>query len=180
MYVNIPLVPFSSIWTFMLQCDASDITNCLLKAPNINSAIKNFLKREVKKGDPAERFAKTLKDVLASQNEVRSQQFVAEAMPKFVNHLHSVACYAYFEVVGKLAAAVVDKYADDFNATFEIADGVLSYKDETRFKKISDEALAILRNGLKEQGFGDSAFMKNITMLSIFERPVIEVLAPKF
>jgi hypothetical protein len=51
---------------------------------------------------------------------------------------------------------------------------------EAKFKKIADEALSILRNGLKENGFGDSAFMKNVTMLSIFERPVIEVLAKKF
>lgn len=164
----------------MLECTADDITTCLLKAPNINAAVKNFLKREVKKGDPAEKFAKNLKDILTSSDEKRSLQFISEAMPKFVNHLYSVACYAYFDVVGKLASSVVEKYADDFNATFEVNDGKLSYKDEAKFKKIADEALAILRTGLKENGFGDSPFMKNVTMLSIFERPVIEVLAKKF
>lgn len=164
----------------MLDCTASDINTCLRKAPNVNSAVKNFLKREVKKGDAAEKFAKTLREILSSPDEARSLDFITASMPKFLNHLYSVACYAYFEPIGKLASSVVEKYADGFNATFEVQNDALVYKNEGEFKRISDEALAILRAGLKDMGFGDSLFMKNVTMLSIFERPVIEVLAKKF
>ncbi len=164
----------------MLECTAEDIAQCLKKAPNINSAIKNFLKREVKKGDPAEKFAKSLRTVMSAPTEGAALKFVEESLPKFQNHLYSVACYAYYEFVSQLAGSVVEKYADDFNATFEInEEGQLKYKDETKFKTISDKALEILRKGLNDAGFGGSPFMKNVTMISIFERPVIDVLAPK-
>ncbi len=164
----------------MLECSATDIHNCLRKATNINAAVKNFLKREVKKGDPSEKCAKTLKDIFGSQDQARSLDFVATSMPKFLNHLYSIACYAYFEPIGKLASSVVEKYADDFNATFEVQNNILAYKNEGEFKRISDEALSILRSGLKDMGFDDSPFMKNVTLLSIFERPVIEVIAERF
>ena len=150
----------------MLECTNEDIFVCLKKAPNINAAIKNFLKREIKKGDPAERFAKSLKAAFSSPNEEAAKKFIAESLPKFQNHIYSVACYAYYEIVSKMAETVVSEYADEFNATFEIQDGVLTYKDESKFKKISDNALGILKNGLKDAGFGDSPFMKNVALIS--------------
>lgn len=163
----------------MLECSAEDIAQSLKKAPNINAAIKNFLKREVKKGDPAEKFAKSLRSAISSPGDGVALKFVEDSLPKFQNHLYSVACYAYYEFVSELAGSVVEKYADDFNATFEINEGQLKYKDEGKFKTISDKALEILRKGLNDAGFGGSPFMKNVTMISIFERPVIDVLAPK-
>ncbi|MDZ4786037.1 MAG: hypothetical protein SGJ02_08170 [bacterium] len=160
----------------MNECTADDITEVLKKAPNVNSAIKNFLKREVKKGDSSEKFVKSLRDVLLSKNETAARDFISGALPKFLNHIYSIACYAYFESMSKLAENIVEKYADDFNATFEIIEGKVKYKDEKKFKVISSEALKIIHETLAAQGFAESAFMKNVALISVFERPVIDVL----
>lgn len=164
----------------MLECTADDIYEALDKAPNVNAAIKNFLKREGKKGDPSERFAKGLRQVFSTNNEVLRKKFINDTMPQHLNYFYSVACYAYFEFVSKLAENIVNQYADDFNNTFEIVENKLNFKDRAKFDAISAQALDMMDAELKELNFSGSQFMRNVALISVFEQPVIEILAPKF
>ncbi len=162
----------------MLECTVDDIYDVLVKAPNINSAVKNFLKKEAKKGQPSEKFAKSLRDAFGSKNEERAKRFIDDSMTPHMSYIYSITCYAYFEFVSKLAEAIVNKFADDFNSTFEIVDEKVNFKDEKKFKTISEQALKIINENLNEFGFTDSNFMKNVALISVFERPVIDILTP--
>lgn len=157
----------------MLEYTAQDAYTVLKKSTNINAAIKNFIKREIRKGDPGEKFAKNLRNVLISKNEQTALDFIDGALPQFTNHLVTIACYAFPEFINNLVEEIVEKYADDFNATFEVTEDRLGYKDKAKFESIAKEAIGIIREKIKAEGMGDSPFMRNVIYLSIFEPAVI-------
>ncbi len=162
----------------MLPYTVSHILDAFAKAKNLNASMKNFLKREVKRGDPAEKFTKDLRDVLLSDDVNRSEQFFAKHLPKYESHLFVAAGYAHYDLVNGLAASIVERYADDFNATYEVQDEKLTYKDRPNFEKLAKEAITLISAGLKPSGLDGSPFMLNVVFVSIFTREVIGAIEP--
>ena len=163
----------------MLPYTNKEIVDCFLSAKNPNSAVKTFLKKEVKKGDQAGKFAKTFRSVLTSadtQKESRVGGFVEKYLPDYEMHFISIASYAHPEIVENVANEIIDQFAEEFNETYEMDGDDLKVKDKTNFDRIGKQSLGIIDSKLTEHGFGSNAFLKNVVMVSIFDYKVLEVV----
>jgi ribosomal protein S17E len=153
-----------------------DVVGSLKRAGNINAALKNFLKREVRRGDPAERFVKDLREVMVGKDETRALNYIEKRRPGFDSHLVAIGSYAHSEMVMVLANQIVEKYADRFNATYEVKDEDIAVKDKKEFESIMKEVSGVITQTLKEAGFGDSVFMQSVIFSTVFDRPVLRYL----
>lgn len=155
-----------------------DVANCFLNAKNPNAAIKNFLKREVQKGDPSVKVVKDLKSILTSAEGVRQERlhaFFERHMEKYEKHFMSVAGYAHAEVVNPIADEVIEEFAEAFNETFEEADSGIVVKDRKKFESIAKKAVEKISTELKKSD-SDSVFLQGVVVVSIFEQPVLDEL----
>jgi len=153
-----------------------DVVGSLKRAGNINSALKHFLKREVRRGDPAERFVKDLREVMLGKDDTRALSFIDKKRPGFDSHLIAIGSYAHSEMVMNLANEIVEKYADKFNATYEVQDDDIALKDKKGFETIMKEVTEIISTNLKGAGFGESVFMRSVVFSTVFDRPVLKYL----
>jgi len=153
-----------------------DIVASLKRSDNLNAALKHFLKREVRRGDPAERFVKDLREVFAAKESTRALAFIEKKRPAFDSHLVAIGGYAHGDIVMGLASEIVEKYADSFNATYTVVGEDLEVKDGAGFDRIVAEAIAIVTARLTDAGFGDSPFMQSVVLATVFDRPVLRYL----
>ena len=170
----------------MLPFTNEDAVAVLMKAPNLNSALKNFLKREIKAGDPAGRFIKDLKSLSSSIQIKPFEDYVAQSRPAFDNHLLVIGKYAQVDQVNNIVGLIVEQYAEDFNSSYqteELAEGAqkIAVTDKPKFEKIVKAAVDIISKEQATAGYPDSNFFKNLVLLSVFDRPVLDhILAQGF
>ena len=160
----------------MFSFTTEDVVGSLKRAGNINSALKNFLKREVRRGDPAERFVKDLREAMLGKDEARAFQYIDKKRPGFDSHLIAIGSYAHSEMVMTLANQIVEQYADRFNATYEIQSDDIAVKNKKEFDAIMQEVSGIVSKNLKDKGFGESVFMQSVVFSTVFDRPVLKYL----
>jgi hypothetical protein len=154
---------------------SEDVVGTLKKSANINSAIKNFLKRQAAQGgESSARFAKDLRDVLLSKQEAGALTFVDRNVEKFSPHLLAIGAYAHAELVDKVAGKIVTKYADDFNSTYTSNGEEIKVSNQTKFNSIMKNAASEIGADLEESGFADSQFLRAIVLNAIFEPPVLK------
>jgi hypothetical protein len=153
-----------------------DIVESLKRSANLNAALKHFLKREVRRGDLAERFVKDLREVFAAKDPTRALGFIEKKRPAFDSHLVAIGGYAHGEIVMAIANEIVEKYADSFNATYAVVGEDIEVRDSAGFDKIVGEAVAIVTARLTAAGFRDSPFMQGVVLATVFDRPVLRYL----
>ncbi len=165
-----PVLPFTT----------DDAVTVLKKSQNLNSALKNFLKREIKAGDPAGRFIKDLKDLSDRTQTEPLKKYLDNSRPHFDGHLLAIGRYAHVDAVNSIVGQIVDRFAEDFNATYEIeesggseAQGI-KVKDANKFKSIVDQAFKLIDDQQGVAGYSQSTFFKNLVLLSVFEKPVLD------
>ncbi len=158
----------------MFEFDANDVVTSLRKAKNINSAIKNFLKKEMRAGVEGERFVKDLRDRLLSSNVERAKSFVEPQLPRYAAHLLGIGRYAFSEMVLPVSEEIVDKYADSFNASYVKENGEVVIKDEKTFTAIVKATLERAEQQLTSSGIEATPFMKSLFMVGIFEEEVLK------
>jgi len=163
----------------MLKFSSDQIVDCLMSAKNPNAAIKNFLKKEVQGADAlaAARFAKELRDIFATRHRATRENiktFIEAHLPEYENHLLCIARYAHFDVVQLTAEQVTSKFAEDFNATYEVKDKEISISDPATFKKISKETIKAVDKAVKDSGRQGGDFLRNVMLASIFDREVLQ------
>ena len=163
----------------MLPFTAQDTVAVLKKSGNLNAALKNFLKKELKAGDPASRFVKDLRELVDSPNTARLELYIQNSKDKFPAHLIGIGRYAHLEASGKIVETIIEKYAEDFNKTYEEIGETIKVTDKKKFDEIVKQALTTIDTGAKECGFADSAYFKNIVLQSTFNPPVLAVIFPK-
>lgn len=152
--------------------DSSEIAQNLRRSPNINAAVKSFLKREVKKGDGAERFIKDLRDVLLSKNEQLAAEFLERRLSQYEPYVVALGGYAHADFVTALAGRIVEKYADEFNATYQVWGESVTVADPQRFNQIVGEVLKLVADEIDQKGL-PGYFMKCVILNAIFDRPVL-------
>lgn len=157
----------------MINFTNTDAVRCLRRSENLNGAFKNFLKREVRKGDPAARFVKDLKEIMLAADDARAEGYLAKKLPQFTPYLLGIGGYAHADTLGHLKESIINVHADRFNATFSIDGEKLKVSDEATFKQITKAVLTEIDKTLREKGFEDSAFMQGIVLASVFEPLVL-------
>ena len=158
----------------MLQFTTDDAVTVLTKAANLNSALKNFLKREIKPGDPAGRVVKDLKDLSSPSHSKQLADYLGRSRPAFDGHILAIGKYAHADAVNGIVGTIIDRYAEEFNSTYETQDESIKVTNEKRFKQIVDEAIALIETQQSAAGFGNSKYFKSLVLLSVFDRPVLD------
>ncbi|RMD84606.1 MAG: hypothetical protein D6808_06730 [Candidatus Dadabacteria bacterium] len=164
----------------LIEFTVADVVEVLSCARNLNAAIKNCLKREVPKGDPQEKFLKKLRECWKREGQERKEHFIRKEGGAYRESLLILACYAHSDFVKGISEKLVEKYADEFNETYEIKGEGISFKDAKQFKNLVKEILNEIKEGLKEEGLPQNPFMLNAVMAFIFEEPVLKVIISEF
>lgn len=162
----------------MLPYSVSDVLAALDGAKNVNSALKKFLKNEVRSDPKSERFIKDLKIVLASKDSARRENFIGKSVPVFEPHLFVLTRYAYAAETGAVADEITTRFAEEFNATYELGEDGFKFRDEKAFTRIVKDVMNLIEDGLKKQGVPLSGFSKNVMLHHIFDREVLEFVVP--
>ena len=61
----------------MESFETGDVVRSFRASPNLNAAIKNFLKREVRRGDAGGRFVKDFKGAMLGRNDAQAERIAA-------------------------------------------------------------------------------------------------------
>ena len=158
----------------MSKLTTADAIEVFSRASNLNSSIKNFLKKEVRKGDELERFTKNFKSAVGSGDEARAQGFLDKYLESHAKWLLALAGYAHIDFVGAVSEKVVTQFAEDFNKTYNLDDGTLKVTDKKNFERIAKESLGIINAELKTYELENSEFMRRAVMNAIFDDRVLE------
>jgi hypothetical protein len=142
----------------------------------LNAALKNFLKIEIRNGDPAGRFVKDFRSVFDSPDQGTLERFLDRSRPKFDRHLIGIGGYAHSETVQNIVGKVADKYADEFNTTYTLSGEKLDVTNQKRFDEIGKESFAMIDSELTACGHPGSDYLKNVVLVSIFHQSVLERL----
>lgn len=158
----------------MLPFSAEEAATAIRNAKNPNSALKNFLKHEVRPGDPSVRFIKGLRDAAYAKNPLVLQNQIEAGLENFNMHILVVLRYAYNEQMSDIAEQTVNKYADSFNSTYERSGEDIKVKDNASFRKQFDEVLSFFEKALAEKQLPVNGLMKNVLIAFVFEPAVIK------
>ena len=151
-----------------------DLLGAFKAAPNMNAALKGFLKNEVTRGDQAAKFVKSFRAALSSKSPDAFDLFVDKALPRYERHFLLVARYAYSETIEPILDQTIQTHAESFNETFTIHNNVISITDKKNFDTIARLALQELDASLEQSPLPRSNFMRNVLIVSLFEPEVIE------
>ena len=162
----------------MYVYQASDVVETLTAAKNLNAAIKNFLKKELKPGDKGERFVKDLRDLAPFKNLVKFQSYIAAALPQFELHLLVLVRYAHGEILEKVIEQLFAKYADDFNTSYEKTAKGINITNAAKFEQIVKSVLADIPNLLTAQQIKPNGFIRNAVLFLTFEQEVLKAASP--
>lgn len=161
----------------MLPTTIDEVEQSFAKAKNLNSALKNFLKREGTANPQAAAFAKDFRAVAGSGKSAAIRAFLERNYPKREIFFVGLARYAHPELVESTVGKIIDTHADAFNSTYERGEGDISIKDSAAFKKIVKDVEKLIDQGLASAELPSSNFMKNTLLASVFEPDVLgEVL----
>lgn len=163
----------------MLPFTTQDAVQVLKKSGNLNASLKNFLKREVKNGDPAGRFVKDLRELSDSSDTTRLENYIERSRAKFELQLVAIGAHAHAETIEGIAGKVTEKFADTFNETYKLTDSGVEVTDKKNFDQIVKQAFLLIDSDLKERGFGDSTYIKNSVLLTIFDKRVLDHILAK-
>lgn len=158
----------------MLEYNLNDLVQALDGAKNINAALKKFLKNEVSTDQKSSRFVKDLRTICASKVPNIKTEFLGDKLPTFEPHLLGIIRYAYAEQTAAITSQITEKYADDFNTTYEEKEDGIVVKDPAKFNKIAKQVVAEIETGLKEKELPVSPLMKNVMLFHIFDPAVLK------
>ena len=158
----------------MLDYATSDVLEVFEASPNMNAALKNFVKREVTKGDPGGPIAKSLKQVLASKDTSRIEGFLNKHKEENGGYLLAIGGYAHLEFITIISEHIVDNYAESFNETFESDGTECKVTDDKEFKKIATQALDEIAEAIDNAELPKNPFMQSVVYNAIFEDAVFE------
>lgn len=164
----------------MLNYTPQDIVTALRGAKNLNSAVKNILKKEVGSDAKGARFVKDLKSAFESPIETQGLAFIERTLPTYELHLYRVFRYAYPEAVLKVSDQITSTYADEFNGTYTKAGNKIEVTNRTVFERIVREVGAMLPKLLTESNVPVSGFALKSLLFCIFDAEVLTEVLPLF
>jgi hypothetical protein len=161
-----------------IQYTSQDVCDAFASAPNLNSALKSFLKREVRRGDHTEKFIKNFRKAALTGKEASLKLFFESHLPAYQQHVLLLAGYANGEAINTIAGDIIDRYADEFNATYVEKEKSIDITKPAEFERITKDVMVLISEGLIGKELPDSMFMKLVVINTIFEDKVIEKLLP--
>lgn len=158
----------------MFTPTAEEAKLSLAAAKNLNAALKSLLKKESAGSPAVANFAKEFRLAVSTGRSATRDLFVERNFADKQFFFLGVVRYAFPELVEGTVGSIVERYADDFNNTYEKQDDGIAVTDTTRFGEIVTDVLAIIREDLRSAGLPVNAFMISALLATVFE---FEVLA---
>lgn len=158
----------------MLPTTSTELSEAFSAANNLNAALKNFLKREGNNGAQVVAFAKDFRNAVSGGRSAAIQFFIEKNYPGKEMYFMGVARYAFPEVIESTVSEIIEKYAEDFNATYVREEQGITVKDSKAFGRIVSEVKAVIESRLRAAEVPTNNFMQNSLLASVFE---VDVLA---
>ena len=158
----------------MYAYTAAEAAAALRGSKNPNAALKNFLKHEVQGNEVLARFVKNLRTTIDSKSPQACEALFEQGIRKFDIAVLAILRCAYADTLVAIVEPVIEKYADDFNKTYEHADSAINVKDEANFKRIVEEVLALFDQGLSAANLNPAGLMKEVLIHHLFEAEVVK------
>lgn len=157
----------------MLPTTVEEIQESFAAAKNLNSALKNLLKKESSATPAVAHFAKDFRAAASSGKSAQRDLFIERNFETKQFFFLGAARYAFPELIESTVGTIVSKYADDFNATYERQDGGVQVTDAARFKEIVNAVQATIKKDLKAAGLPVNNFMQSALLATVFELDVL-------
>jgi hypothetical protein len=82
--------------------------------------------------------------------------------------------YAFPELVDSCVGAIVERYADDFNSTYDRGESGVTVTNPKRFQEVVKEVQEIIRRDVKAAELPDNNFMRSALLATVFEFDVLQ------
>jgi hypothetical protein len=153
----------------MLRSTVDEVKEAFAAAKNLNAALKNLLKKEGSGTPQIVGFAKEFRNAASSGKSGPRDFFIEKNYPAKELFLMGAVRYAFPELIDATVGSIVEKFADQFNATYERHDNGIKVTDTAEFKKIAKEVHNIIKADLKAAEVPTSNFMQNALLATVFE-----------
>ena len=158
----------------MFSYNVGQLVEVFELANNMNAAVKKLLREEVNRGDPAEKFLKRIRGVLASKTPGALERFLEEQLPKYESCVFPLVASAHRQAVQPVVDEIIARYADEFNRSYEQTGEDIEYRDRAAFERIVAQVNGTVEAALKEKGLPVTGAMKNAVMSQIFDPAVLK------
>lgn len=158
----------------MLETSIDEVAATLTGAKNLNSALKAYLKKEGTNAPQIVQFAKEFRGIVASGRAEPIRNFIERNYSKRPMVFLGLVRYAYSDVIEAIVGKIIDKYADDFNKTYERVADDLKVTNSKSFGSIVKGVGVMIDDELTKAGVAQSNFMRNAIMASVFEPDVLQ------
>jgi len=157
----------------MLKPTVEEVKESFAAAKNLNAALKNLLKRESSGSPAVAGFAKDFRVAATSGKSGPRDLFIERNFESKQFFFMGAVRYAFPELVESTVGAIVNKFADEFNATYQRQDGDVTVTNAKRFKEIVNEVLTIIDKDLKAAELPANTFMQVALLATVFEFDVL-------
>ena len=158
----------------MQEATIEEVQSAFNAAKNLNAALKSFIKKEVRSGDPIERFAKDFRVAVATGRVGAVNSYIEKNYPKNEIYFLALARYAHSEFVASVVEGIFEKYAEDFNTTYENLASGMRVTNPEKFASISKSVAQMIEDRLTSSGLPSGNFLKKATLHCIFEPEVLQ------
>ena len=158
----------------MLTTTPDEIEEGFKTAKNVNSALKNFLKKEAGSHESVTRFAKDFRTAVSAGRPAAVRAFIDQKHSNHGIHFLLVSRYAHATFIDAFVEKIVSTYGDRFNATYEATEDSITVTDKKTFASIVKEVAATIDTALSEAKLPVTNFMRNSVLICIFEQKVLK------
>lgn len=158
----------------MFEANVDDVVGAFLAAKNTNAAIKNFLKKEKPSASSIARLAKDFRNAASAGKPEALRSFIEDNLTDNEEIFLALARYAHIEFVSTTVEEIINKYADQFNNTYEKTESGVKITDKKTFTSIAKEVQSLVEDNLKKLGLPVNEFMKQSIIGYVFEDGVKE------
>jgi hypothetical protein len=162
----------------MLEYSNQDIVELLDACPNLNAAVKGFLKNDTGGDQQAAKFAKAFRKATNSARGIGD--FVEKYHQDYAPHFLAIARHGHTEVINAIAEQVITQYADQFNETYEKNGDSITVKDQEAFVSITRDVCTLLTDVIAEAELPDNLFFRTIIIDWLYDPEVVPEVLPIF
>lgn len=155
-----------------MEITPAEVEAVLLSAGNLNAALKSLLKREGRRGNTIEPFAKALRNIVARNQPNELRKYIEANYTSKPSHFLLLAAYAFPTVCNSTAEKVVTTYADAFNATYQRGESGITIIDSEKFKSIVAATIEITKADLSDARIPCNNFSIHMVLSTIFDSDV--------
>lgn len=158
--------------------DVHELRELLLRAKNLNSAVKSYLKNEVEKREEEIRFLKAVRKVALPTQRKQLERFLEQYGEEYTLSLFILVRHAYFSLLSPVVQRVIDEYAEQFNATYVTEGEDVRVTDEATFSNIIQAAAGMLDEALQQAGLGGSKMLHKVFVHLLYDGAVVKEAMP--